>query len=139
MIVKITLHMDSKHSFELTDGRTLEGLNPKEMLLYATADCAGRTIVSLLKEHVVSIIDLFISVEGTLNTPTVVAESRYTHLNIIYNATCHTLKEQIVISRAVSLAHDKYCGLVQMMRKVAPLSHETAIVTTQETNSEEER
>lgn len=132
MVVKITLYMDGEHHFRLDDGRQLKELNPKEMLLYAAADCAGRTIAGVLKEHIDAVTSLQISLEGTLSTPTVVAESRFTSFNIIYSAECRTLKEQIVVSRAVNLAHDKYCGLLQMLRKIAPLAHETSIVTTGE-------
>lgn len=132
MVVKITLRLNDKRQFELADGRRLDELNPKEMLLYATADCAGRTIVGVLKEHIVAVSSMEITFEGTLSTPTVVAESRYTHFNIIYHVECHTLKDQIVVSRAVNLANDKYCGLLQMMRRIAPLSHQTSIITTDE-------
>lgn len=135
MIQKITLHMASDHRFALNDARTLESLNPKEMLLYATADCAGRTIIGLLKEHADDLTKLEITLEGTLSTATVVAESKYNNFNIVYSAECRTLKEQIVISRAINLAHDKYCGMLQMLRRIAPLSHETSILTTGERES----
>ena len=135
MILKITLELTPEHNFRTTDGRSREELNPKELLLYATADCAGLTILSLLKEHIADVMSLEVTIEGSLSTPTVVAESRFTHFNIIYHAECKGLKEQMVISRAINLTHDKYCGLLQMMRQVAPVSHETAIVTTQELTS----
>lgn len=127
--------MTSDHRFALNDARTLESLNPKEMLLYATADCAGRTIIGLLKEHADDLTKLEITLEGTLSTATVVAESKYNNFNIVYSAECSTLKEQIVISRAINLAHDKYCGMLQMLRRIAPLSHETSILTTGERES----
>lgn len=127
--------MTSDHRFALNDARTLESLNPKEMLLYATADCAGRTIIGLLKEHADDLTKLEITLEGTLSTATVVAESKYNNFNIVYSAECSTLKEQIVISRAINLAHDKYCGMLQMLRRIAPLSHETSIITTGERES----
>ena len=129
MTQKITLQTDGDHHFKLSDNRSIGDLNPKELLLYAAADCAGQTILGLLKEHISSISLLEISVEGTLTTPTVTAESRYSHFNIIYRAECFTAKDQIVASRAINLAHDKYCGMVQMLRRIAPLSHETSIVT----------
>lgn len=132
MIQKISIAMNNEHRFTMTDGRSLDELNPKELLLYATADCAARTIVGALKEHIDSVTMMEIEFEGTLSTATVVAESRYTHFNIIYRAECRTLKDQIVVSRAVNLAHDKYCGMLQMIRRIAPLSHETSIVTTEE-------
>ncbi len=132
MVVKITIHMNEERSFVLANAGHLDELNPKEMLLYATADCAGRTIISLLKEHITSVRQMEITMEGTLSTPTVVAESRYTHFNIVYRAECNTLKEQIILSRAINLTHDKYCGLLQMMRRIAPVTHETSIVATNE-------
>lgn len=135
MVQKISLRLTADHHFVLDPERPLESLNPKEMLLYATVDCAGRTIVGLLKEHVNDLLALTISLEGTLSTATVVAESTYNSFNIVYAAECRTLKEQIVISRAINLAHDKYCGMLQMLRRIAPLSHETSIVTTGQTNS----
>ena len=128
MIQKIVINMTPKRDFMLNGGAKLEKLNPKEMLLYAAADCAGRTILGLLKEHSQEMLSMEITMEGTLSTPVLQAESRYTSFNIIYNIECHTLKDQIIISRAVNLAHDKYCGLLQMLRKIAPLSHELSIV-----------
>lgn len=130
MIQKVTLRLNDDRNFELVGALALDELNPKELLLYATAKCAGLTIASLLKEHISEVKLMEITLEGTLSTPTVVAESRYTHLNIIYRAECQTLKEQMVISRAVNLAHDKYCGMVQMIRHIAPLSREISIVAT---------
>ena len=130
MIQKVTLRLNDDRNFELVGALTLDELNPKELLLYATAKCAGLTIVSLLKEHISEVKLMEITLEGRLSTPTVVTESRYTHLNIIYRAECQTLKEQMVVSRAVNLAHDKYCGMVQMIRHIAPLSREISIVAT---------
>ena len=130
MIQKVTLRLNDDRQFESEDHRTANDLNPKELLLYASAMCAGLTIESLLKDHMNDIKLMEISIEGNLSTPTVVAESTYTHFNIVYRAECKSLKEQIVISRAINLAHDKYCGMIQMIRQIAPLSHEISIVAT---------
>ena len=132
MTLKITISLDDNQHFAPNDNRTIESLNPKELMLYAVAECAGLTILSILKEHTEALTMLEISVEGRLSTPTLVAESRFLHFNIIYNARCRTLKDQLVISRAMNLAHDKYCGLVQMYRQIAPLMHETSIVSTED-------
>ena len=130
MTQKITLQMTPDHHFVVADGRNLEALNPKEMLLYASLDCLARTLASLLKERIKRVKNMELSLEGTLSTPTVVAESTFTHFKVIYRAECHTMKEQEEISHAVNLANDKYCGMLQMLRKIAPLTHETSIVTT---------
>jgi putative redox protein len=130
MTQKITLQMTPDHHFTMAEDRKLEALNPKEMLLYASLDCLAYTIKSLLKEHMTSLKNLELTLEGRLSTPTVVAESIYTSFNLIYRAECHNMKEQEVISRAINLANDKYCGMLQMLRKIAPLTHDTSIVAT---------
>jgi putative redox protein len=130
MTQKITLQMTPDHNFTMAEDRKLEALNPKEMLLYASLDCLAYTIKSLLKERMTSLKNLELTLEGTLSTPTVVAESIYTHFNITYRAECHNMHEQEVISRAINLANDNYCGMLQMLRKIAPLTHDTSIVAT---------
>ena len=130
MTQKITLQMTPDHHFTMAEDRKLEALNPKEMLLYASLDCLAYTIKSLLKEHMTSLKNLELTLEGRLSTPTVVAESIYTSFNLIYRAECHNIKEQEVISRAINLANDKDCGMLQMLRKIAPLTHDTSIVAT---------
>ena len=120
MIQKVTAVMNGEGRFRPADGRQIADLNPKELLLFAAADCAGRTITALMKDRKSAIKSFEIAIEGTLSTPTLMAESRYTTINILYNIECRTLKEQIEISRAVNLAHDKYCGLVQMLKMIAP-------------------
>ena len=133
MIQKVNLTMGTNHRFSLENGEPLESLNPKELFLFATGECAGLTIAHLLNEHIKDITNFEISIEGTLSTPTLTAESRFTSFHITYRIECQTLKDQIVISRATNLAHEKYCGLLQMARKIAPLTHETSVVTTGET------
>ena len=73
MTLKITIGLSDEQHFTLNDGRTLESLNPKELMLYAVAECAGLTILDILKEHSESLTMLEISAEGQLTTPTLVA------------------------------------------------------------------
>ncbi|MBQ5738413.1 MAG: OsmC family protein [Alistipes sp.] len=134
MTLKITISLLDNNQFKLHGMESVDGLTPKELMLYAAAKCAGLTVLSILKEHTSSITNFEISIEGRLSTPTPVAESRFLHFNIIYNIECPTLKDQIVISRAVNLAHDKYCGVLQMYRQIAPVMHETSIVSTEDRN-----
>lgn len=131
MTQKITLQMTTDHHFSIADGRNLEALNPKELLLYASLQCLAHTITGLLKEHIKVLKNLELTLEGSLSTPTVVAESTYAHFNVSYIAECHTMKEQEVVSRAINLANDKYCGMLQMLRKIAPMTHTTSIVATE--------
>lgn len=122
--------MTPNHHFTLSEGRNIEALNPKEMLLYASLDCLARTIMSLLKERVHLLKALELSLEGTLSTPSVVAESTYTRFHVVYRAECHNTSEEQSISRAINLADEKYCGMLQMLRKIAPMTHEISIVAT---------
>ena len=69
MTLKITLTLGDNKRFTLTDGRQVEQLNPKELLLYAAANCAGLTIIGMLKEHITTLRLLELSLEGTLSTP----------------------------------------------------------------------
>ncbi|MDE6140483.1 MAG: OsmC family protein [Alistipes sp.] len=132
MTQKVTIRMTQSGKFKPVDHVKLSELNPKQMLLFAAADCAGRTVLSLLKDRRSAVKNFEIAIEGTLNTPTLVAESRYATFNVVYNIECRTLKEQIDISRAVNLTHDKYCGLIQMLKLIAPVSHQIAITATEE-------
>lgn len=129
---KITLLYTNRGRFSKADPRPLEDMNPKELLLYAAADCLGHTILTMLKDHSESLHNMELTVEGTLSSPTLVAESTYTSFHITYRAECKHMKDQTIISRAINLANDKYCGMLAMLRKIAPTTHETSIVTTGE-------
>ena len=50
---------------------------------------------------------------------------------MVYNVECGTEDDQAKVSRAIDLTHEKYCGMVQMLRRIAPVSHEIAVVSTQ--------
>lgn len=132
MTQNVTVRMTREGKFELAGHAKLSELNPKQMLLFAAADCAGRTVISLLKEKRSAVKNFEIEMHGTLNTPTLVAESRYASFDVVYNIECRTLKEQIDISRAINLTHDKYCGMMQMLKLIAPVAHQIAITATDE-------
>ena len=50
---------------------------------------------------------------------------------MVYNVECSSEDDQAKVSRALALAHEKYCGMVQMLRRIAPVSREIAVVSTQ--------
>ena len=74
---------------------------------------------------------LEITVEGILDTPTLQPGSHFRSFNVIYNLECDTIEEQSIVGRAVTLAQEKYCGTVDMLRKIAPVAHEISIVSTE--------
>ena len=70
-----------------------------------------------------------IEMSGTLDTEEVAAKSVYRSFNILYRIECNTISEQSKIGRAINLTTEKYCGTLQMLRRIAPLSHEVSIVS----------
>ncbi len=129
MKLKVTVALDEKHSFHLTDHAGCEALNPKELLLYSAALCAGMTLQYVLKKDNLKVETLEISVEGELSTPELRAESLFTSFEVTYRVTCRQMEEQAEIARAVRLSHDEMCGLVKMLRRIAPVKQEISVVS----------
>ena len=102
--------------------KKIDQMNPKELLLYSAAYCAALTLKGILdKEHIAP----------KLDTETVTAKSIYTAFNILYRIECSNISEHTKIGRAVNLTTEKYCGTLQMLRRIAPLSQEVSIVSTE--------
>lgn len=123
--------MDGESKFRTEGGKTCDGMNPKELLLYAGAQCAGQTVLMIMKkEHIVPK-RFEIGISGELSTDTLQAESRFRSFHVVYNVEVASEDDQAEVSRAVNLAHEKYCGMVSMLRRIAPVSHEVAVVSTE--------
>ena len=134
MRVKVTIEMDKKGNF-CPSGKGVEQMNPKELLLYATAKCAALTLKGILdKEHICPK-SAEIEVSGELDSEEITAKSIYRSFNILYRIECIDLSEQSKIGRAVNLTTEKYCGMLQMCRRIAPLSHEVSIVSIETINA----
>ena len=129
----ITIHADDKGHFALANHCKLEKLNPKELLLYSTALCAGMTVHSIAEKEHVTLLKLEIKMSGELDTEKVEGRSQFLSFDIAYNIECKHIDDQAKVSRAVRLANDKYCGGLEMCRKIAPVSHSISIVSI-ETN-----
>lgn len=127
---KVTVEL-SGGEFRLMGGSSADNLNPKALMLCATAMCAGKTIMALLSKQKIQPKRLEITVEGTLNTPTLRGDSVYESFEVIYNAECHTLSEQETVAWAIESAQEKYCGMVTMLRKIAPVSQVIEVVSTE--------
>lgn len=128
MRVKITIEMDKDGKF-VPVSKKVEEMNPKELILYAAAMCASITMKNILgKENIVPK-SAEIEMSGTLDTEEVAAKSVYRSFNILYRIECNTISEQSKIGRAINLTTEKYCGTLQMLRRIAPLSHEVSIVS----------
>lgn len=131
MIEKVTLHLNEASKLVPAKGMECTTLNPKAMMLYACADCAGRTTLMILKKERVEPLGFEITVSGEMSTDEVKAETVFLSFHVLYNIQCASGNEQAKASHAALLAHEKFCGMIQMMRKIAPVTHEIAIVSTQ--------
>ena len=122
--------MESNGNFSPSP-KKVEQMNPKELMLYATAHCAALTIKGILDKEHIHPKWMEIEVSGELDTEQIIAQSTYRSFNILYRVECTHLEEQSKIARALKLTTEKYCGLLQMLRRIAPLSHEISIVSTE--------
>ena len=130
MKVIVSIECDGKGKVRPTT-KSVEELNPKELLIYSAAYCAALTLKGILdKEHIIPK-QFEIEMMGEIDTDEVTASSLYLNFNILYRIECSSISEHSKISRAVNLTTEKYCGMLKMLRRIAPLSHEVSIVSTQ--------
>ncbi|MBR5808398.1 MAG: OsmC family protein [Alistipes sp.] len=125
----ISIHTDDNGNFVLGGDLKLDKLNPKELLLYSTALCAGLTLQSITEKERVKLLKVEIKMSGKLDTEKVEGRSQFTSFDISYNIECKHIEEQTKVSHAVQLTTDKYCGGLNMLRKIAPVSHSVSIVS----------
>lgn len=129
MRFKVTITSDYEGRFSLTSHKELAQLNPKELMLYSAALCSGLTLDYIAKKKRVEPSLVEITVEGELSTAELMPESIFTRFYVIYRLECMTIEEQRRLSEAATLTHEKYCGLMNMLRKIAPINHEISIVS----------
>ena len=127
----ITIHATENGMLALAKPHDLEKLNPKELLLYSTALCAGFTLQRIVEKERVKLLKLEIKMSGELDTEKVEGRSQFLSFNIAYNIECKHIDEQSKVSHAVQLTTDKYCGGLAMLRKIAPVSHSISIVSVE--------
>lgn len=131
MIEKVTVEMTENGKFRPANGAECGTMNPKELLLYAAAQCSGLTALMVMEKMHLRPKRLEIGYSGDLNTETLQAESMFRSFHVVYNVDCGSGSDQEKASRALLLTHEKYCGLTQMLRRIAPVSHEIAVVSTE--------
>ena len=127
----ITIQAKENGKFVLAKPYELDKLNPKELLLYSTALCAGFTLQRIVEKERVKLLKLEIKMSGELDTEKVEGVSKFESFNISYNIECKHIDEQSKVSHAVQLTTDKYCGGLAMCRKIAPVSHSISIVSVE--------
>lgn len=127
MTVKVHVEHTDKDNFRLTSGRSVDSLNPKELLLYATACCAGKTIISIFGKQHIEPRKFDIRMYGELDTDTVTAQSVFQSFRICYEVEGASSDDRIKITDAVKLSDEKYCGTLKMMRRIAPVKSEIEV------------
>ncbi len=132
MTESVTIRLNEKAEFSLKSHENAEALNPKELLLLSAAKCAGMTLQYILKRERLTVSGLELTVSGQLSTEKLMPESTFKSFHAVYNVECSAIEEQSKVTHAVHLTHDKYCGLMRMLRMIAPLSQEIAVVSTDE-------
>ena len=135
MIQQVTIQMTSARTYVLEGNKKCDQLNPKELgetlgVVGESGSGKSMTAMAIMEKERVSPTRFELSISGELDTETVQSSSVFKSFRIVYNVQCECENDQMKVSRAINLAHDKHCGGVQMLRKIAPVADEIAIVNT---------
>lgn len=112
-------HMITLDASEEMGGMNL-GARPKPLLLAALAGCTGMDIASLARKMRVDFdkIEIEADAEKTDEVP-----SLYTSMKLIYRFEGKGIDPAKPL-RMVELSQEKYCGVADMLRRVAPIGFE---------------
>ncbi len=108
-----------------------DALDAKSLMLYAAAKGAGMTVASLLTKMGIGYRSVTVSIAGELSQTQYASQSVYTAIDYKFSVECEDPRDHATVSTAVQLVHDKYCGLVRMMKMIAPVTVEVYIHTPQ--------
>ena len=125
---RITLQWLGGQDFELIDTPSCDDMNPKELMLFAVAKCSAMTALALFEKMQITINGFRIEIMGKLTDSASKPQSLFTAITQAYHVECPPDTDHHRIIRALELTHDKYCGLVQMLGRIAPVSREIAVV-----------
>jgi putative redox protein len=95
------------------------GTSPKILMLVSLAGCTGLDVVSILNKMKVTFSDLSIKIQANL---TETDPKIYDDVMVTYSIKVDKENEDKV-QKAVNLSQDKYCGVSEMFRAFAKLSH----------------
>ena len=103
---------------EASGGNNL-GSSPKILMLVSLAGCTGVDVVDILNKMRVRFSDLSINVHAHL---TETDPKIYDDVTVTYSIKVDKT-DQGKVHKAVTLSQDKYCGVSEMFRAFAKLSH----------------
>lgn len=119
---------DNGHTVRLDtteDGGGLDsGMSPKKMMLASLCGCSGIDVVDILNKMKVQFSQLVITAEAeqTDEQPKV-----FKSIDMVYS--CKVEKEnEDKLKRAVSLSHEKYCGVSAMLAKHCSINYTIQLI-----------
>ena len=100
------------------------GPRPKPLLLVSLAGCTGMDVISILRKMRVEPDYFNIKVEAE---PTHEHPKTYSSFHIIYEFKGNDLPME-KLEKAVNLSQDRYCGVSDLLKKGAEITHEIKIL-----------
>ncbi|HCL05256.1 MAG TPA: osmotically inducible protein OsmC [Chitinophagaceae bacterium] len=106
------------------NGGSGTGMNPKKMLLGSLCGCSGIDVVDILHKMKVPFTKLEIeaSAEQTDDHPKV-----FKFIDMVYRSDI-SADNIDKLNRAVSLSHEKYCGISAMLGKHCPINYTVELI-----------
>ncbi len=128
MIKSIALERATGNEFVPAEGNVgCEGLTPIELILYAAGKAVGNDTIALLGSVAGRVLSLRITVEGSIVTRGKERSGTYKEFLFRYDVVCTDPDDHSRISRAIELAHGKYCAVVRMLKMIGPVAYDIYI------------
>ena len=102
------------------------GPRPKALMLVALAGCTGMDVVSILTKMRVELDNFDVKVEGEQSEEQPV---HFISMHIIYEFWGKDLPVD-KLEKAISLSHERYCGVSAVYRKAMPVTNEIVVHDT---------
>lgn len=102
------------------DGGNDSGPSPKRLMLASLAGCTGIDVVSILNKMKVAFSDFSMDVDAQLTDE---HPKYYNKVKLTYSIKL-VIADRPKMEKAVSLSHDKYCGVAAMFKAFAELKTE---------------
>lgn len=101
------------------DGSEPVGVRPKPLMLVALAGCTSMDVASLIKKMRLNVKSLSVDISAQKSDQMPIVYTNF-HLDFFFVAP-EDHKERII--KIVSNSQEKYCGVADMLRKIAPISY----------------
>ena len=105
-------------------GSLNSGMSPKQLLLASVCGCSGMDVVDILTKMRIPFTKLEITAEAeqTDSQPKVF---KYIQMHYRADVSAENLDK---LNRAISLSHEKYCGVSIMLSKHCPITYTAALL-----------